>query len=185
LKFFAFDLNASQIAKATRLNRNTINRYLKEIRERIARYCESQPPFSGEVEVEEAYLSGGIPVFGIYQSTGEVYTRNVPDPSEETLNAVIRTRIAFEGIIHFDELCASEGLREVLYRGYKVQPISDIKGIRSFWQYVNTRFSKLRGVSQSTFYLHLKECEFRFNHGGIDLYPILITMCRRQPLFQS
>ena len=40
VKLFVVDLDASQIAKITSLNRNTVNRYIKAIRERIA--CESE-----------------------------------------------------------------------------------------------------------------------------------------------
>jgi transposase-like protein len=38
-------------------------------------------------------------------------------------------------------------------------------------------------MSKSTFYLHLKECEFRFNHRGENLSAILLRMCRQYPLF--
>lgn len=31
----------------------------------------------------------------------------------------------------------------------------------------------VRGLVKHTFYLHLKECEFRFNHRGEDLYRLL------------
>jgi len=42
VKLFSIDLNASQIAKISGLNRNTINRYLIGIRKRIAEFCERQ-----------------------------------------------------------------------------------------------------------------------------------------------
>ncbi|MDY7038843.1 MAG: IS1595 family transposase, partial [Thermodesulfobacteriota bacterium] len=35
----------------------------------------------------------------------------------------------------------------------------------------------------STFYLHLKECEFRFNYRNDDLYKMLLKMFRENPLF--
>jgi len=56
VKRFSLDLNASQITQITGLNRNTINRYLNEIRARIAEFCERQSPFSGEVEVDESFF---------------------------------------------------------------------------------------------------------------------------------
>ncbi|MBN8599358.1 MAG: IS1595 family transposase, partial [Planctomycetes bacterium] len=34
----------------------------------------------------------------------------------------------------------------------------------------------------STFYFHLKECEFRFNHRHENLYRVLLTLCRNTPL---
>ncbi len=56
VQLFSLDLDANQIAKLTGLNRNTINRYLSEIRTRIADYCYTQSPFSGEVELDESYF---------------------------------------------------------------------------------------------------------------------------------
>ena len=56
IKLFSLDLDASQITKISGLNRNTINRYLVEIRTRISEYCQLQSPFSGEVEVDESYF---------------------------------------------------------------------------------------------------------------------------------
>ena len=56
LKLFSFDLDASQIALVTDLNRNTVNRYLMALRQRIAEYCERQAPVLGEIEVDESYF---------------------------------------------------------------------------------------------------------------------------------
>lgn len=44
LRFFSLDLTAIQIAELTVLNRNTVNRYLTEIRKKIIRYCEMSSP---------------------------------------------------------------------------------------------------------------------------------------------
>ena len=78
IKYFTLDLEAQKIAILTRLNRNTVNRYLRLIRERIAEHCEQQSPLKGEIEVDESYFgarrikgkrgrgaSGKTPVFGI------------------------------------------------------------------------------------------------------------------------
>ena len=56
LKLFCVDLTAVQIAEIIGLNRNTVNKYLKLIRQQIAAICESESPFSGEVEVDECYF---------------------------------------------------------------------------------------------------------------------------------
>jgi len=37
-------------------------------------------------------------------------------------------------------------------------------------------------MSKSTFYLHLKETEFRFNHRNEDVYKLLLQMLRSNPL---
>src|SRR5215207_7588683 len=56
LKLFALDLTATQIAPLTGLNRNTVNRYLRLIRQAIAEHCQRESPFSGEVELDESYF---------------------------------------------------------------------------------------------------------------------------------
>lgn len=55
-RLLCVDLNATQIAKVAGLSRNTVNRLLQRIRERIALACEAESPVSGEVEVDESYF---------------------------------------------------------------------------------------------------------------------------------
>ncbi len=45
IQYLTRDLEAQKTAFLTRLNRNTINRYLRLIRERIAEHCEKQSPY--------------------------------------------------------------------------------------------------------------------------------------------
>lgn len=40
LRLFSINLEATQIAELTGLNRNTVNRFLKAIRVRLAEFCE-------------------------------------------------------------------------------------------------------------------------------------------------
>ena len=99
-KLFALDLEATQIAELANLNRNTVNRFLKAIRERLAEHSEQQSPFAGEVEVDESFFgarhvkgkrgrgaSGKTIVFGVFKRNGKVYTEIVPDCSKATLQA--------------------------------------------------------------------------------------------------
>jgi transposase len=51
-----------------------------------------------------------------------------------------------------------------------------IKGIEGFRGMAKTRLVKFRGMSRSTLYSHLKECEFRFNHRDEDLYRLLLKI---------
>ncbi|OGV52176.1 MAG: hypothetical protein A2X49_05880 [Lentisphaerae bacterium GWF2_52_8] len=59
---------------------------------------------------------------------------------------------------------------------------SHINGIESFWGVAKTRLSKFKGIHKSTFYLHLKECEFRFNHRNDDLYRLLLNLINKRQL---
>jgi transposase-like protein len=54
VKLFAADLDASQIAAVTGLNRNTMNRYLMAIRQRIAQVCQQESLVAGEIGIEES-----------------------------------------------------------------------------------------------------------------------------------
>ena len=44
------------MALLTGLNRNTVNRYVRAFRERIAEFCEAQSPLGDEVEADESYF---------------------------------------------------------------------------------------------------------------------------------
>ncbi len=57
-----------------------------------------------------------------------------------------------------------------------------INGIESFWSYAKRRLAKFNGVPKHTFHLHLKECEFRFNHREENLCDTILTLLRENPL---
>jgi transposase-like protein len=204
IKFFSLDLDAQQIAILTHLNRNTVNRYLKLIRKRIAEFCESETPFKGEIEVDESYFgakrvrgkrgrgaAGKTPVFGILQRQGKVYTEIVPDCAKATLQGIIRGRVSPESVIHSDKWRGYNGLVDLGYKKhYRVhhgtnefaRGKSHINGIESFWAFAKNRLMKFHGIPRDTFYLHLKECEFRFNYRNENLYYLLLKMFRDKPL---
>lgn len=205
VKLFSLDLDASQIAKIAGLNRNTINRYLSEIRVRISDFCALQSPFSGEVEVDESYFGarrvkgkrgrgafGKTIVFGIFKRNGKVYTEIVPDCRRFTLQAVIRGRVSLESVIHSDGWRGYNGLVDLGYKKHFrvhhgqnefARGKSHINGIESFWGYAKTRLSRFRGINKNSFLLHLKECEFRFNNRDKDLYLTILKILRKNPLF--
>ena len=204
VRLYCVDLTATQIAQVAVLNRNTVNRLLQGIRERIALACEAESPVSGEIEVDESYFGarrvrglrgrgarGKTIVFGLFKRQGRVYTEIVPDCSRATLQGIIRGRVDPESVIHSDGWRGYNGLVDLGYqKHYRVQHSenefanerSHINGIESFWAYAKTRLVRFRGMQKHTFYFHLKECEFRFNHRGEDLYKLVLTMCRKTPL---
>lgn len=205
IKLFAIDLTASQITQITGLNRNTVNRYLTAIREKIFDCCQKESPFEGEIEVDESFFgarrvkgkrgrgaSGKTIVFGIVKRQGKVYTEIVPDCSKATLQKVIRGKVKLDSVIHSDCWRGYNGLVDLGYKKHFrvnhgsnefANSKSHINGIESFWGFAKTRLSRFRGMSKSTFILHLKECEFRFNNRDEDLYQTLLTILRKNPLF--
>ena len=198
LRLFAVDLTAVQIAELVHLNRNTVNRYLTLIRQQIALYCESESPFSGEIELDESYFGakrvrgkrgrgafGKTIVFGIYKRNGCVYTEIVPNCSRKTLYAIIKGRVGVASTIHTDGFRTYDGIVDLGYqKHYRVQHGKDefavgtnhINGIEGFWGLAKVRLVKFRGMSKNTFYLHLKECEFRFNYRNQNLYKVLLKI---------
>ena len=198
LRLFAVDLTAVQIAELVQLNRNTVNRYLTLIRQAVASYCESESPFSGEIELDESYFGarrirgkrgrgafGKTIVFGIYKRNGCVYTEIVPNCSRGTLYAIIKGKVDAASTIHTDGFRTYDGIVDLGYqKHYRVQHGKDefavgsnhINGIEGFWGLAKVRLVKFRGMSKNTFYLHLKECEFRFNYRNQDLYKVLLKI---------
>jgi transposase-like protein len=199
LRLFALDLTALQIAEITNLNRNTINRYLKLTRTLIAAFCEQQSPFFGEVECDESYFGSRYRagkrgrgagnkhiVFGIYKRNGRVYTEIVENVKAKTLQAIIKGKVSFDSTLYTDGFRSYDSIVHLGYqKHYRIyhqdsyaQGDIHINGIEGFWGYAKVRLVKFRGLSKNTFYLHLKECEFRFNYRDQDLYKMLLKITK-------
>jgi transposase-like protein len=205
VRYFAMDLSASQTAVLSGISRRTVNSIFLKIRVRLFNACQAASPFgSSEVEVDESYFGarrvrgkrgrgafGKHIVFGIYKRNGFVFTEIVPDVQRKTLQAVIRGRVSLDSIIHSDGWRGYNGLVDVGFdKHYRVNHsknefvagTSHINGIESFWSYAKRRLQKFNGVSKETFYLHLKECEWRFNNRSKNLYLELLKLLRNNPL---
>jgi len=205
VRYFAMDFTASDVAQLTGLTRKTVTLIFLRIRQRLAAECERASPYSDcEVEVDESYFgarrvrgkrgrgaSGKTIVFGIFKRNGCVYTEVVPDCRKRTLQAVIRGRVALDTVIHSDGWRGYDGLVDVGYskhfrvdhgRDQFVRGPHHVNGIESFWSYAKRRLQKFNGVPARTFYLHLKECEYRFNTRDNNLARVLLKLLERYPL---
>lgn len=199
LKLFSLDLTALQIAQICHLNRNTINRYLKLTRTLIADFCEQESPFSGKIELDESYFGSRHQkgkrgrgaenkhiVFGIYKRNGKVYTEIVKNVKAKTLQAIVKGKVSFDSTLYTDGFRSYDSIVHLGYqKHYRIYhqenyAIGDvhINGIEGFWGYAKVRLVKFRGLSKNTFYLHLKECEFRFNYRNHDLYEMLLKITK-------
>jgi len=205
IKYFAIDLTAQKTAVLTNLTRKSVNQIYLKIRNRVAEEAERASPFAAcQIEVDESYFgarrvrgkrgrgaSGKTIVFGIYKRNGSVYTEIVPDAAKKTLQNIIRGKVSLDSVIHSDGWRGYNGLVDVGYSKHlrvnhsdDVFAIGDIhiNGIESFWSYAKRRLQKFNGVSPKTFYLHLKECEYRFNHRSENLQLLLLKLLERFPL---
>jgi transposase-like protein len=205
IRYFAFDLTAQKTAVLTNLTRKSVNQIYLKIRNRVAEEAERASPFSScQIEVDESYFgarrvrgkrgrgaSGKTIVFGIYKRNGSVSTEIVPDAAKKTLQNIIRGKVSLDSVIHSDGWRGYNGLVDVGYSKHlRVNHSLDvfaagdihINGIESFWSYAKRRLQKFNGVPPKTFYLHLKECEYRFNHRNENLQLLLLKLLERFPL---
>ena len=206
-------MEANKIAKISGISRNSINKIFKNIRIRIAEFCEQENPLgSGEIEIDESYFggkrikgklgrgaSGKIPVFGMLKRNGKVFTQIVNNCSASELLPIIGNQISVEdnSIIFSDSWKYYDGLADFCQkRHYRVRHGKNefakqelggriknhINGIENFWGLCKVRLVRFRDIHKGTFYLHLKECEFRYNYRKQDLYKLLLNIIKKRPL---
>lgn len=58
-----------------------------------------------------------------------------------------------------------------------------INRIDGFWGYAKSRLEKFKGIHSHTYFLHLKESEFRYNNDQDELYHLILKIVRKHPLF--
>ena len=204
IRCFSMDFTATDTATLTQISIRSVNTIFLKIRRRIAQTCEMESPLLGAVEVDESYFGarrvrgkrgrgayGKTIVFGLLKRHGKVYTEIVPDCSKATLQAVIRGHIESDSVIHSDGWRGYDGLVDIgfdkhLRVNHSANEFANgerhINGIESFWSYAKRRLAKFNGVPTGTFYLHLKETEFRFNHRRDNLYLAILKLLRLNPL---
>ena len=208
VRYFSVDLNATQIAKLTNLNLNTINKILTLIRVRIFELSLQDQlqsaPLVGQIEVDESYFGARrvkgkrgrgardkTIVFGLLKRGDSVYTQIIETCDRATLQAIIKDKTSTNSVINSDGWKGYNGLVDFGYKKHFrvhhgknefARGSSHINGIESFWGYAKTRLVKFKGMNKNMFKYHLKECEFRFNNRGLDLYKILLENFRKKPL---
>ena len=205
VRLFCLDIEAKKSAELTNLNRSTVNNIYRKLRERIAELCEAESPFTnGEVELDESYFGacrvrgirgrgarGKTPVFGMLKRGDKVYTQIVKNCSISELLPIIKGRTDTGAIIYSDGFKSYDGLVNYGYkRHYRVKHGENefalrhnhINGIENFWGLCKVRLAKFRGVHRHTFYLHIKECEFRYNYRNQNLYLTLLKKLSKHKL---
>ena len=202
IRCYALDLSARETAALTGLSVRSVNTIYLKVRRRIAAHCELET-----ARADLASLATGAPslvamneptqkdgdglVFAIGLANGKVQTRLASDIGATRLRKLVRVqRLATEASVtpalwaSYNAL-ADHRLRYVL----RVDPDHKLASedrvatqIQSFINFAKRRWQKFNGVPAHTFYLHLKETEFRFNRRGENLNRELLRMLRAQPL---
>jgi len=205
IKYFALDLTADKTAQLCGLTHQAVNRIYLKIRNRIAEGSMRASPFSAcEIEVDKSYFGARrvrgkrgrgagnkTIVFGIYKRNGKVYTVIVPNVQKKTLQKIIRGKVPLDAVIHSDGWRGYNGLVDAGYsKHFRINHSNDvfaigdvhINGIESFRSYAKRRLQKFKGVPPGAFYLHLKECEYCFNHRNENLQLLLLKLPEHYPL---
>ena len=204
IRCFVMDFTATDTAEMIGVSVRSVNNIYLRLRARLAESCELASPLQGAVEVDESYFGarrvrgkrgrgayGKTIVFGVLKREGKVYTEIVPDCSKPTLQGIIRGHVEVSTVIHSDGWRGYDGLVDIGFdKHFRVHHganefangQSHINGIESFWSYAKRRLAKFNGVPKHTFYLHLKETEFRFNHRAVNMYLEILKMLRLNPL---
>ena len=128
-----------------------------------------------------------MPMFGLLKRGDKVFVTVVPDCSRESLMPVIKGLILESSTIYTDGWKAYDGLVLNSYEHYRVfrsenkfaRGKSHVNGIENFWS-----FAKFNGCSSDAFVLHLKECEWRYNHRHEDLLPLLKRLYKKDSLIK-
>lgn len=204
LRYFAMDLTATDCAELSGISVRSINTLYLRVRRRLAEHCEAESPLGGDLEADESYFGprrvrglrgrgagNKTVVFGLLKRADKVYTEIVPDATKRTLQAIIRGRADIASIIHTDRWRGYDGLVDIGFDKHLrvnhgnnefARGLVHVNGIESFWSYAKRRLVKFNGVPRHTFYLHLKETEFRFNHRHRSVYHALLSLLRNNPL---
>ncbi len=201
LKCFSLELTAFQAAKQLSLNRHTIGRYYNIFREKIALYQENNlQKLSGNIEIDESYFGSRhrgdkrgrgapdkVPVIGILERKGTVYTKVISDASSKTLLPIINKLVQkSKSNIYTDRWKSYDSLILSGYKHFRINHSKEfvrnnnhINGIESFWSYVKRKMRKHNGIAKHKFYLYLKESEFRFNFRRQNTYKLLVNIILR------
>lgn len=204
LKLFCLDLPATKSSEICGLNVRTVQRIYTLLRERILEMSiEEAHEFDGSIEVDESYFgakrirgkrgrgaSGKVPVLGLHKRSDRVFLSIVKNCSKQELMPILRGQILEGSDVFTDGWKAYDGLVSNGYKHHRVYHSENefargknhINGIESFWSYAKFRMTKLRGVRANKFFMHLKECEYRFNHRKENLYLLLLKKIRKKPL---
>jgi transposase-like protein len=115
---------------------------------------------------------------------GKVFVKIVANCSKKELMPVIQGKILENAVIYTDGWKAYDGLILNGYDHYRVYHSKNefargknhINGIENFWSFAKRRLAKFNGRASDKFVLHLKECEFRYNHRNDNLTKIIIKL---------
>ena len=206
VRYFALDMSATEVARLTGLTRKTVTTIFLKIRRRLAQQCARQSPFAtGQLKLDESRActvctcgngcgtSNRTPVFALLRHDERIFTEMVPECRKAALRALIRGRLGVVSLEDLNGWHGFDGLVDVEYpKPFKIEHQEQEDSHRTFqpagacvedfWEFAQRRLEKFYGVQNRTFYLHLKECEWRYNLRDADPYTELLKLLTNHPI---
>jgi hypothetical protein len=187
IRYFVEDLSATQISNLLGISRNSINRYFFELRNRINTYCltdttyrlhNNQSTFINR-NVYNGDNSSKLYV-GVRIIQKMIYTEIIPLDYVDIVQVIHDHDVGVERInLPYDVFVDFNGDKQTIVN---YQTDNNMHLIRGFWSFMKFRLAKFHGIDKKYFDLHLKECEFRFNNRGGDIYKLLLKLVRQDPI---
>lgn len=184
IEHFVGGTTARAASELVGVHRNTAASFYTRLRKVIAEETEKTSPVCGEIEVDESYFggvrkgkrgrgaAGKIPVFGLLKRGGRVYTVMLPNLRSDTLMPIMERMIVPDSIVYTDGFAGYDALDvsdfhhvRIHHRERFADARNHINGIENFWSQAKRHLRRFNGIPKQSFYLFLKECEWRFNGG--------------------
>ncbi len=195
LRCFALDLTATETAQLTGISVRSINSVYLKIRKRLTETCQQQSPFPHDSEITGSDLGnkdGGKAsqylAFGIFRKHDQVFTEIASPCIRKYLQQSHHRGPNMPELLEKQGWKAYDGLVDVnKARMYHLKVNGKESGepannVDTFWSYAKRRLVQFNGIHRHTFYLHLKESEFRFNYRHDNLYRVFLKLLRANPL---
>ncbi len=187
LELFCDDLTATHIADISGVSRVTVNNYLKLIRSAIASFCEGNSHLGQQTNIPENNAGedkaqrdhAGYYGFSLYG--GKVTASWLKGVCGVSLKQLFeKDKVGADGgyipdFDRYDAVADFNDWRLYWLTGNKEDTVGAgiLPEITGFWKHAKSRLQKFRGMNKNTLYLHIKECEFRYNFRNDDLLVVL------------
>lgn len=188
---FALEITATETAKKLKVNRNTVNKYFRIIREALLEYQMLQLKNLSMNTSDKQYLFGwhkndglvyspveDAQMFSLITNSGKVFIKQEPANFSKNTTESVHLPLVESGNIPAE---SSNGKNPIpntstgkeIFKGY-------LTGTNDpafhFFMYAKQKLLKFYGVKEEYTYLYLKELEFRFNHTGRDLSNLILKL---------
>lgn len=188
LELFCDDLTATQIADISRVSRVTINNYFRIIRSAIASFCDAglhAEPRSFALNSEGTCHpdDNSAACYGLCLEKGKVSIAWLKNTCPATMQQLYNDHGAKNGgaapgfeAYHAVADCNNWYLYGLCENKERSSVNNTLPVITDFWKYTKSRLQKFRGMNKNTLYLHIKECEFRYNFRNDDILMVLTNI---------